>query len=66
MLFQTEHALMDSERTPESSDDFDRLVLSSPDSSLVWVRYMAYHLHSAEVEKARAVAERALKAISFR
>ena len=57
---------MDNERTPETTDDFDRLVLSSPDSSLVWIRYMAYHLHSAEVEKARAVAERALKAISFR
>ncbi|XP_072042808.1 LOW QUALITY PROTEIN: protein RRP5 homolog [Amphiura filiformis] len=65
-LYKTEHALMDSERTPETMDDFDRLVLSSPDSSLVWIRYMAYHLHSAEIEKARTVAERALKAISFR
>ncbi|ESO96309.1 hypothetical protein LOTGIDRAFT_144090, partial [Lottia gigantea] len=45
---------------------FDRLVLQSPDSSLVWTRYMAYHLECTEIDKARAVAERALNTISFR
>lgn len=51
---------------PEKVEDFDRLVLQSPDSSLVWIRYMAHHLEGSEIEKAQAVAERALKTISFR
>ncbi|EDL42026.1 programmed cell death protein 11 [Mus musculus] len=51
---------------PESADDFDRLVLSSPNSSILWLQYMAFHLQATEIEKARAVAERALKTISFR
>lgn len=57
---------MDPRRQPESADDFDRLVLSSPNSSILWVQYMAFHLQATEIEKARAVAERALKTISFR
>lgn len=41
-------------------------VLASPNSSVVWIRYMAFQLSITEIEGARAVAERALKAISFR
>ncbi|XP_008062393.1 protein RRP5 homolog, partial [Carlito syrichta] len=65
-LSRVEAALMDPARQPESADDFDRLVLSSPDSSILWLQYMAFHLQATEIEKARAVAERALKTISFR
>ena len=57
---------MDEDKTPQTSDEYDRLVLSSPNSSLVWIRYMAFYLQSAEIDKARAVAERALKTMSFR
>lgn len=55
-----------SDQTPNSIDQFDRLVMSSPDSSVVWVQYMAYHLQATEIEKARAVAKRAIKTINFR
>ncbi|XP_015190480.1 PREDICTED: protein RRP5 homolog [Polistes dominula] len=55
-----------SNQMPNSVDQFDRLVLASPDSSLVWLQYMAYHLQATEVEKARAVAKRAIKTINFR
>lgn len=65
-LCRIEEALMDPGRQPESADDFDRLVLSSPNSSILWLQYMAFHLQATEIEKARAVAERALKTISFR
>ncbi|XP_063988283.1 protein RRP5 homolog [Diachasmimorpha longicaudata] len=51
---------------PNSVEQFNRLVLSSPDSSFVWLQYMAYHLQSTEIEKARAVAAQALKTINFR
>ncbi|PSN36927.1 Protein RRP5 [Blattella germanica] len=57
--------LMNSEG-PQTADDFDRLVLSSPNSSVCWIKYMAFHLQAAEIEKARAVARRAITTISFR
>lgn len=62
---QREEALA-SNQAPNSVDQFDRLVLSSPDSSLVWLQYMAYHLQATEIDKARTVARRAIKMINFR
>ncbi|ORX62966.1 TPR-like protein [Hesseltinella vesiculosa] len=51
---------------PQSVGDFERLVVGSPDSSYVWINYMAYQLQLSEIEKARAIGERALKTINFR
>ncbi|XP_029466152.1 protein RRP5 homolog [Rhinatrema bivittatum] len=65
-LCKVEATLMDPTCQPQTADDFDRLVLGSPNSSILWLQYMAFHLHATEIEKARAVAERALKTISFR
>ncbi|XP_053167847.1 protein RRP5 homolog [Hemicordylus capensis] len=65
-LSKLETALMDPNWQPQTADDFDRLVLGNPDSSILWLQYMAFHLQATEIEKARAVAERALKTISFR
>ncbi|OAD57691.1 Protein RRP5 like protein, partial [Eufriesea mexicana] len=62
---QKEEALA-SNQLPNSVDQFDRLVLASPDSSIIWLQYMAYHLQTTEIEKARAVARRAVKTINFR
>ncbi|XP_015118084.1 protein RRP5 homolog [Diachasma alloeum] len=55
-----------SNQVPNSVEQFNRLILASPDSSFVWLQYMAYHLQSTEIEKARAVAAQALKTINFR
>ncbi|KAK6174513.1 hypothetical protein SNE40_017776 [Patella caerulea] len=65
-IYEVEKRRLEGDDEPQTADDFDRLVLQSPDSSLVWTRYMAYHLECTEIDKARAVAERALKTISFR
>lgn len=62
---QREEALA-SDQVPNSTDQFDKLVLSSPDSSLIWLQYMAYHLQATEIDKARSVAKRAIKTINFR
>lgn len=43
-LRAAEQKLIDSESGPQSADDFDRLILSSPNSSLCWIKYMAFHL----------------------
>lgn len=57
---------MDPSLRPEDAAAFERLLLASPNSSLLWLQYMAHHLQATQIEQARAVAERALKTISFR
>ncbi|XP_047065706.1 rRNA biogenesis protein RRP5 [Lolium rigidum] len=51
---------------PQTPDEFEKLVRSSPNSSFVWINYMAFLLDLADVEKARSVAERALRTINIR
>ncbi|XP_031720539.1 protein RRP5 homolog isoform X1 [Anarrhichthys ocellatus] len=65
-LVQRETELMDLSLRPQDAPAFERLLLASPDSSLLWLQYMAHHLQATQIEQARAVAERALKTISFR
>ncbi|KAJ5978090.1 hypothetical protein N7501_001432 [Penicillium viridicatum] len=50
---------------PQSVADFERLLLGDPDSSLLWLQYMAFQLELGEIEKARAIAERALRTITM-
>jgi len=53
-------------RTPQSSADFERLLLSSPNSSFLWIRFMSFQLQLSEIEKARETGRRALQTINFR
>ncbi|WFC98207.1 rRNA biogenesis protein rrp5 [Malassezia yamatoensis] len=50
----------------ESSTDFERLLLGSPNSSYLWIQFMGFHLQLGDVDKARQVARRALQAIHYR
>ncbi|KAM3865426.1 protein RRP5 homolog [Diretmus argenteus] len=65
-MVQREAELMDPNLRPQDTAAFERLLLASPNSSLLWLQYMAHHLQATQIEQARAVAERALKTISFR
>jgi rRNA biogenesis protein RRP5 len=51
---------------PQSVSDFERLLLGQPDSSQLWIAYMAFQVQLSELGKARGVAERAIKAINIR
>ncbi|THG19607.1 hypothetical protein TEA_019028 [Camellia sinensis var. sinensis] len=42
---------------PRSADEFEKVVRISPNSSFVWIKYMAFMLSLADVEKARSIAE---------
>lgn len=53
-------------QAPDSVDGYEQLVRASPNSSFVWIKYMAFLLSIADVEKARAIAERALQTINFK
>lgn len=50
---------------PQSVADYERLLLGEPDSSLLWLKYMAFQLDLGEVERAREIAERALRTITI-
>ncbi|KAJ5433393.1 uncharacterized protein N7458_012549 [Penicillium daleae] len=50
---------------PQTVADYERLLLGEPDSSLLWLQYMAFQLELGEVEKARTIAERALRTITM-
>lgn len=51
---------------PQSVSDFERLLLGQPDSSQLWTAYMAFQINLNELERAREIAERAIKAINIR
>ncbi|XDT23004.1 S1 domain profile [Nakaseomyces glabratus] len=53
-------------RAPESVADFERLIIGNPNSSVIWMNYMAFQLQLSEIDKARELAERALKTINYR
>jgi len=53
-------------KTPESTADFERVLLGSPNSSYLWIQYMSFQLQLSEIERAREVAKRALNTINFR
>ncbi|KNE60493.1 hypothetical protein AMAG_05877 [Allomyces macrogynus ATCC 38327] len=51
---------------PQLATDYERLLVGSPNSSFLWIKYMAFQLKLADVNKARAVAERAIQTIHYR
>ena len=66
LIAEMEEKMCDSNREAETVDDFEKLIISNPNSSFIWIKYIVFYLQSVETEKARKVAERALKAISYR
>ena len=49
---------MRGQEAPQSAAEFEALLLASPNSSFLWIKYMAAQLALGEVDKARAIAER--------
>uniref|UniRef100_A0A1B6DWD4 Pre-mRNA-splicing factor Syf1/CRNKL1-like C-terminal HAT-repeats domain-containing protein n=1 Tax=Clastoptera arizonana TaxID=38151 RepID=A0A1B6DWD4_9HEMI len=63
-LREIEMDLLKLEHNPQSADQFDRIILANPENAALWIKYMAFHLQATEIDKARAVARRALQTIS--
>ncbi|KAL2262687.1 hypothetical protein VTK26DRAFT_440 [Humicola hyalothermophila] len=51
---------------PQTSSDFERLLLGQPDSSELWIAYMASQMQVNDLNSARQVAERAIKTINIK
>ena len=61
-----EASLQDGTHVPERPEDFERLLLAEPSSSLLWVQYMSHYLLQADLNATRQIAERALRTIGFK
>ncbi|KAI7838131.1 hypothetical protein COHA_008062 [Chlorella ohadii] len=57
---------LEGETAPDSEVEFEQLLLSSPNSSFVWVKYLAFMVSLGEMDRARQLAERALATIHYR
>ncbi|KAH8360095.1 hypothetical protein KR093_010661 [Drosophila rubida] len=65
-LREIEERNADPKQRPETIDQFERLVLADPNNSRSWIQYMSFQLSNTEIDKAREIARRAIKTISFR
>ena len=45
-LLSKEHAILDPNAQPESADEFERIIVQTPNASMVWIKYMAYQSQS--------------------
>ncbi|GAA5947174.1 hypothetical protein JCM10213_001449 [Rhodosporidiobolus nylandii] len=53
-------------QAPTSVADFERLLLGSPNSSYLWIQYIAFFVGLSQLDKAREIGKRALTSIHFR
>ncbi|XP_040569759.1 protein RRP5 homolog [Lepeophtheirus salmonis] len=64
---KTEELVINGEEIePKSVDDFEKIVLANPDSSLHWIQYIAFHANKGEMKEARLIIKRAIEKIHFR
>ena len=61
-----EKARLHGDSAPTSVEEFEKALLTAGNSSFVWIKWLAWHVSRSEVEKARAVAEKALETIHYR
>ncbi|KAK5664339.1 hypothetical protein OQA88_562 [Cercophora sp. LCS_1] len=51
---------------PQTSSDFERLLLGQPNDSTLWIQYIAFQYQVGDLDAARKVAERAIKTINMK
>ncbi|KAN0019254.1 hypothetical protein ACTFIU_002459 [Dictyostelium citrinum] len=60
---EREYLLANNNVAPEGPQDFERMILGTPNSSYIWIKFMSYYLGLSEISKAREIGERAIKKI---
>ena len=48
-----------------SNDGFERFILRNPNSSFLWIRYVAFRMENEDILASRITMERALRVINF-
>lgn len=61
-----EQKMIDGNAQPESRDDFEKLILKNPNSSYVWIQFIAWVIEKEGIVSAREITERALRVINFK
>lgn len=61
-----ENEMSDPNFEPHTPDQFEKELLKDKNSSFMWIKYMAFHLETAEIDKARMVAKKAIASINYR
>ena len=56
---------LETDLLPTSSEDFERLVLATPNSVYLYVQYISFLLSRTEIERARQLFERGVRKIRF-
>lgn len=51
---------------PQSVNDYERLLMGQPNSSELWIAYMAFKMQTSDLSSAREVAKRAIKSINVK
>jgi len=49
-----------------TQEQYEELVKQAPNDSHLWIEYMQFYIDQAEIDRARALAERALSSIFYR
>jgi hypothetical protein len=49
-----------------TQEQYEELVKQAPNDSQLWIEYMQFYIYQAEIDRARALAERALANIFYR
>ncbi|XP_044752807.1 protein RRP5 homolog [Coccinella septempunctata] len=57
--------IMDPTQEVESSEQYEKLLMNNPNSSTLWLKYIAFCLSVQEFEKARSIGRRALASINM-
>jgi len=65
-LVAREASLADDSSSSMTEADYQREIVTSPNSSIAWIKLMAFQLSVGQVQKAREVVEKGLTSISFR
>ncbi|KAL0484093.1 RRP5 [Acrasis kona] len=65
-ISKREKELSSSNVLPQTYQDYERLLAASPNSSYLWIQYMAHKLSLTEIDGARKIGELALKKIHYR
>ncbi|EAR99985.1 S1 RNA-binding domain protein (macronuclear) [Tetrahymena thermophila SB210] len=63
---EQEKKLIDENAQPENRDDYEKLILKNPNSSYVWIQFIAFVIEKEGIQAAREVTERALRVINFK
>ena len=65
-LTETTDKVVLTNQSNRTQEEYEELVKQAPNDSHLWIEYMQFYINQAEIDRARALAERALGSIYYR